>query len=127
MTPTVLCKICSKREKANFLPPIQQRMVEQNLCYVCLSWTEIIADDEESLVVIDQKAFLIHDEKAIGMRGYGGKRFTIVFNDGRVVETTNLWSKGNVPEHFSHILPNNAQFAPDDYTSIPETANVHSV
>jgi hypothetical protein len=47
------------------------------------------------------------------MRGFGGHEFHIRFTDGREeaeVETSNLWCQGNIPEHFSKLLPNNAEF-----------------
>lgn len=43
-------------------------------------------------------------------RGHSGRKFTIQFNDGRQVETTNLWSQGTIPPEFKDDLPDNARF-----------------
>ena len=43
-------------------------------------------------------------------RGHSGRKFAIQFNDGREVETTNLWSQGTIPDEFKDELPDNARF-----------------
>ena len=45
-----------------------------------------------------------------GMLGFGGREWTIEFNDGRVVKTNNLWHQGEIPESVSKQLPDNAKF-----------------
>lgn len=47
------------------------------------------------------------------LRGYGGKKFVIQFNDGRTIETTNLWCQGVIPQEYRHILSDNAIFVGD--------------
>ncbi len=41
-------------------------------------------------------------------RGHGGRKFYVHFNDGRVVETENLWTNGSIPEEFKSELPDTA-------------------
>lgn len=37
-------------------------------------------------------------------RGSGGRRMVFHFIDGRVVESNNVWSRGDVPAHFVHYF-----------------------
>jgi hypothetical protein len=41
-------------------------------------------------------------------RGFGGANFTVLFNDGRVVKTNNLWYQGDIPKAWQDSLPANA-------------------
>jgi len=41
-------------------------------------------------------------------KGFGGRRFKITFNDGRVVKTDCLWHNGEIPDEFKDRLPDNA-------------------
>jgi hypothetical protein len=47
-------------------------------------------------------------------KGFGGRKFIILFEDGRKVITTNLWSQGEIPKSFREDLPNNAKFIEDE-------------
>jgi hypothetical protein len=60
-------------------------------------------------VVIDHNLYYISDEESI-VRGFGGARFTIIFDDGKVVTTTNLWHNGSIPSHLWDRFPNTAKF-----------------
>lgn len=40
--------------------------------------------------------------------GCGGAMFTVLFTDGRVVKTNNLWGGGEIPEEFCDLFPVNA-------------------
>jgi hypothetical protein len=52
--------------------------------------------------------YTIENEDTEHYRGFAGRRFVIRFHDGRIVETTNLWSNGIIPEHFRDRLLDNA-------------------
>lgn len=43
-------------------------------------------------------------------RGFGGDRYVVRFNDGRMVTSTNMWYAGTIPEQFRGQLPDNAEF-----------------
>src|SRR5205823_2378018 len=43
-------------------------------------------------------------------RGFGGTRFVIEMFDGTRFVTTNLWTQGEIPDRFRHLLPDNARF-----------------
>jgi hypothetical protein len=76
-------------------------------------WGELIAkrDDPDQLRVYG-KAYTIGPEANLPyyMKGHAGAWFGIRFNDGREVETTNLWFRGDVPEEYKEDLPDNAVF-----------------
>jgi hypothetical protein len=62
---------------------------------------------------IDGVHYMVGDEKAGPfMRGFGGSKFHITFNDGRQVTTTNLWCQGDIPKALRDKLPDNAVFTP---------------
>ena len=78
-------------------------------------WENILKDDalrpEHSVAIIDGHHYVIEDENSVDpLRGFGGDKFTITFNDGKVVITTNLWSQGKIPEDYVNLFPNNADF-----------------
>ena len=45
-----------------------------------------------------------------GGQGLGGRALTIMFRDGRVVRTRNLWEIGPIPKEYREALPDNADF-----------------
>lgn len=69
-------------------------------------------------VRIEGNHYTVGDENAKGMRGFGGVKFRIKFNDGTVVTTTNLWHQGKIPTPLQNELPNNAIFV-DEYDETP--------
>lgn len=78
-------------------------------------WQDRLLDDAKEpdrVAIIDGTHYYIGDEdsKETYFRGFAGAHFTIRFYDGRVVETTNLWCQGDIPEEFRDLFPNNAEF-----------------
>ena len=78
-------------------------------------WTELLARDAKrpnhSVAIIDGHHYIIEDENSSDQfRGFGGDKFTITFKDGKVVNTTNLWYQGEIPEECRHLYPDNADF-----------------
>ena len=56
---------------------------------------------------------MIGDENSVSpssFRGYGGKKFIILFDNGGRIITTNLWHQGTIPKWFEEYLPDNAVF-----------------
>lgn len=47
-------------------------------------------------------------------RGFGGSKFKVKMNDGRVFETTNLWCQGHITPQWKDKLPDNAEFIYDN-------------
>lgn len=62
--------------------------------------------DNEPYIVCNGEQFVIGSEDS-KMKGYGGRSHLIIKNDGREIETTNLWSQGELSETLKKIIPNN--------------------
>ncbi|MCM2285790.1 MAG: hypothetical protein NDI81_13470 [Desulfobacula sp.] len=68
-------------------------------------------EDEKRRVIVAGQHYMMGANTS-GPRGFGGKRFVINFNDGRTVETCNLWFQGEISRQFRARLPDNARFIP---------------
>lgn len=93
-----------------------QMLTECGKCWDCYFWSEKvgwITDPHyaDRVARIDGHHYVISPEDGNrGMRGFGGQRFVIAFNDGRQVTTTNLWHQGEMPAFWRERLPDNARF-----------------
>lgn len=112
------CSICSGCASASFNEPTKSRLIEQHICFSCDHWLQIIkndaAQDKQRAVVTKGKHYYMGKNTTGPHRwsGFGGHEFNILFNDGREVKCNNLWSQGEIPEHFRDRLPDNATFVP---------------
>lgn len=107
-----ICKHCGAKEgepqdggkdRVRFYPDTEP------FCFECHFWLEqFVADltrEGDRTVIVEDGGVLKHfivapeDDKSV-MRGYGGHRFRILMNGAKVIETTNLWSQGEIPERF---------------------------
>ena len=79
-------------------------------CFSCDFWEQKVQKGDR--VVIDGHCYWIGPEKKgpYEFSGFGGRRFHIRFKDGSEVITHNLWSNGDIPEHYRDRLPDNAEF-----------------
>lgn len=89
------------------------RALEERALFIRKFWLDLV-DKRFRLdhVRIDGEHYVICNEfpPAGSFRGHSGRKFTIRFNDGREVTTTNLWAQGTVPAEFKDDLPDNARF-----------------
>lgn len=110
--PTVECRLCGKSQEACYCEPTKTNMVERSLCFTCLFWQGYVKrKDDPSRVRIDGKHYVVAPEHGNEFfRGFGGSLFRIRLADGTVINTTNLWHQGTIPEHFRSQLQNNAEF-----------------
>ena len=84
----------------------------KSLCFDCDFWMEKItlsSAEKEMRAIIDNNHYMIGGTDSY-VKGFNGKEFIIIFNDGRKVMTNNLWHQGKIPERFRAMLPNNARF-----------------
>ena len=109
------CRICgSEIDHETYI--CGQEMVDRQLCFTCNHWQNQLEADKErgdyKWAVIDGGHYVIapEDEKT-RFRGFGGQKFIIIFEDGTVVRTTNLWFQGHIPEEWKSQFPDNAVFA----------------
>lgn len=108
---THICAICGKRETYQWFKSVNDRLAERKQCFTCDHFTTLAEkEDRSDCVVVDGVHYTIGNERDSAMRGCGGARFKIKFNDGREVESTNLWCQGNIPPHLRDRLPDNARF-----------------
>ena len=74
---------------------------------------EIFHNKGESIII---NGIHYHDggkvdrSKVGGFLGHSGRSFMIKMNDGKLIETNNLWCQGEIPEIFKNILKDNAEF-----------------
>lgn len=94
-------------------------MVKDHVCGKCSHWIDQLRLRDKYTVIVDYNGQRHHYrvKKESGKspapafcRGHGGQRFKIRFLDGRILETTNLWHQGEVPERFLDRFPVNAEF-----------------
>ena len=112
------CYECGKREECYWNEETNKTLIKYQLCFNCNFWREkVLMKDKPKVVRIKGSHYTIGAEEApTGMfRGFGGRVFKILFDDGREVTTTNLWHQGIIPEHFKERLPDNAKFLTEEY------------
>lgn len=105
------CSRCGQMYETTYSADVKRVMLEKNLCFDCWFWAEHI---KPGGIVIAGHHYELGPEQPKQlprMRGMGGRLFRIrMLADGRIVETTNLWSQGEVPAHFRQRYPDNAEF-----------------
>ena len=110
--PDEPCRECGKIFETTYLEPIKQEMLADNICFSCHHWRGLFRSKGNSkCLVIDGKHYMIGPRAEDSQyNGFGGAKFVILFDDGRQVETNNLWHQGVVPAVWRERLPDNAKF-----------------
>lgn len=80
-------------------------MDKHRVCFSCAFWINRTKD--KNPIVIDGVRYALGSGSAGGM---GGRKFTIKMNNGKIIETHDLWCRGDVPEHFKDRIKDNAEF-----------------
>lgn len=109
MAKTYTCHFCGK----HYSRTCNDESYIGNNCFDCSFWIEKIdmpAEDEARRVIVDGEHYMIGIDDTGIIKGFGGRKFTVLFHDGRIVETTNLWCQGEIPDRFRKWLPDNAVF-----------------
>lgn len=101
------CEVCGKEiERSSYANAV----LCSSECYTINFWNEKIAlKDHKQVARINGVHYWI-EERETGFKGFDGAKHTIQFNDGRIVETDNLWTQGAIPEKYREALPDNAKF-----------------
>lgn len=107
--------ICS--ECGNPIPTRDEKLEYSGVhvtCHECHFWLKKVHFNDQQKarqVIVNGVHHMLGEETGSGpFRGFGGAEFTVCFNDGRSVVSTNLWHQGVIPEHFRKLLPDNAYF-----------------
>lgn len=98
------CEICGKEIKES--SSYEAILCGADECFHTWFWKNAL-DDEA--IIIDQNCYHAapeHDNS--GFRGFGGRRFKIRMLSGKIIETTNLWHQGRIPDEF--YRSDNAEF-----------------
>ncbi len=108
------CVECGGTDRATYVGETRERMLSRSLCFTCLFWLDRIdAQSNPKACIINGQSYQDAGRRSGGYRdslGFGGREFRIEFFDGRVLETNNLFSQGDVPERFRDRLPDTARF-----------------
>lgn len=106
-----ICRECGKHETGSWMADKQEDLEARQLCFGCGFWEEHVdRKDNSNVARIDGVHYIIGNPNQRRFRGFAGRRFEIIFDDGREVETNNLWCQGKIPQRFKDRLPNNAVF-----------------
>ena len=110
------CKRCGRIVNTNYIESIKEELVERNICFDCYFWEEklLIKDNPEVARINGSHYIIAPDNPNSYFKGFGGAKFIIQFNDGRLVTTHNLWWQGTIPKHFKKLLPDNAIFITEE-------------
>lgn len=99
------CIICGKEiEKSGY----SHKVICSSECFSVDFWNDTL---DNTAIIIDGECY--HDGGAksasySGFLGHSGRQFKIKMNDGRVIETNNLWYNGVVPKE--RDIEDNAYF-----------------
>jgi len=86
------------------------------MCFNCSFWEKLIRDAGDNSIRVGGTHYMVKWDAPMKPRGYQGSQgfagslFRIKHEDGRYVETNDLWFQGNIPERFRERLPDNAEF-----------------
>ena len=109
-----ICQFCKEQEAT-------KEVHFGDYCFDCWFWLKKLhlkPEDKIRQAIIGGNHWMIGYEGPSIFRGMGGRRYIILFNDGRLVETTNLWHQGLIPTEFRTLLLDNAVFVAMDKTSL---------
>ena len=103
----MICEICGKEIEKSYY---SCGNICSDKCFNKYYWgIHIKNKNDKRSVRCNGTHYVIGDENSKScFRGFDGRRFKICFFDGRVVETTNLWCQGDIPEEFRKELKDNA-------------------
>lgn len=77
-------------------------------------WDDQAADRSNAVVIDGRHYRILPPEPYTPMAGFGGHRFRIRLHDGRLVETSNLWTQGEIPDDRRTEFPDTAVFETGD-------------
>lgn len=98
------CPVCGKLMVFNY----RSDVIDDCICRDCFTkefWERVL--DDKAIIVNGHCYHTADENTSSPFRGFGGTKFKIRFlKDGRTIETTNLWSQGEIPKEYA--VPDNA-------------------
>jgi hypothetical protein len=113
-----ICDVCDNiiEDGALYFTPAPSTYVCSEKCHDVHHWRGYIETQSSprSVRVEGQHYWIANDapDGAPGFRGFGGRHWRVHFDDGRVIDTRNLWHQGAIPAWaVAEGLTDNAKFA----------------
>lgn len=113
------CSMC--RDEIDRWDEKRECFKDHGLCFGCNFWRERVDQVEETTAIIDGYWYAPGNRTEGKFRGMAGRRFDIEYFDGRKCTCYDLWSGGDIPEHFREQLPDNARFRQAERVKVGET------
>lgn len=110
------CCECGRLYSTHYVDNIRKKLKEQKVCHTCNFWREYVEKkDAPQIARINGTHYWSNPktESKSQFLGFGGRLTHIRWNDGREVETNDLWYQGAIPDRFRERLPDNAIFVRD--------------
>lgn len=109
----MICKVCGK-EFTGVKYSGEYEDICSTECFHNLYWSKKIKAkeiDTYRFPIINGIMYYIGEEDAKEeMRGFAGRKFMIIFKDGTIIKTTNLWENGKIPKQFHAAISDDAVF-----------------
>lgn len=113
MNTCIICAASFTKSRASYrsYPLCSQQ------CFTANFWLEKVVwhhngdktEDGRRVARINGEHYILGVGKGLA-RGYGGRRFEIIFNTGETVICNDLWSQGTIPPAFKEVLQDNARW-----------------
>lgn len=108
------CYICGRPISGLYYKDFNNLYICNNEdCFNTYFWDDLTnrlsTDKFHEYAIINHKVYLIGSESD-DPKGFGGKYYSIQFNDGTIRNTTSLWFKGNLPSNLEKDFQDNAIF-----------------
>ena len=111
-----ICKICGKEENTERWTNGKELETHQ-MCQTCNHWREQHELDktergEYGYAIFNGVHYVLkpHIDAEV-FRGFGGRKFTVMFNDGHETICDNMWCQGDIPEgYWREQMPDNVVY-----------------
>lgn len=116
----VKCVVCGKEiEESRYMG---DAILCSSECFHVNFWNEKVAKYgngtsgyAKTVAIVNGNHYIVKPDSSDSFfQGHGGRQFKIEFNDGRIVQSKNVWHQGDIPDTHKHLLPDNAIFTESD-------------
>lgn len=105
---TLVCVLCRDEQELTFVDSVNEALESSGLCHRCFFWLRQSAVGGGVITDTYDHYRIGPEPPEFGIRGFGGREFTVTFTDGRSEVTRNLWHQGVVPDHLRVLFTPNA-------------------
>lgn len=108
------CAKCGKMYDTKYIEPTKSEMLAANHCFYCNFWSAHAKQKNHPQVArVRGTHYWVNKSKPVGYQGsmgHGGRKFKVRWNDGREMESNDVWCQGDIPDVWREELPDNAEF-----------------